>query len=169
MHGYTQAHKYTHHAHTDEHTRIWIDEKTGNTPTCRVMAVRAYTGMRNLIAEERTRACVLSSQINAAVARRKEEEQKAAAFSAIERKALEEARARGPTAGHFKQVIETCEPLDTIFADIDLLARSPTSRRLALPCETRAFVRIGYRRRRKNGRPVGKGRLEEVEPKGPAK
>ena len=80
--------------------------------------------MRNLIAEERTRACVLSSQINAAVARRKEEEQKAAATrsTAIERKALEEARARGPTAGHFKQVIETCEPLDTIFADIDLLA-----------------------------------------------
>jgi hypothetical protein len=49
-------------------------------------------------------ACVLSSQINAADARRKEQEQKAAAkrSAAIERKALEEARARGPPAGHFK-------------------------------------------------------------------
>jgi hypothetical protein len=26
-----------------------------------------------------------------------------------------------PPAGHFKQVIETCEPLDTIFDEIDLL------------------------------------------------
>jgi hypothetical protein len=134
------------------------------------MAVRAFTGMRTLIADRRTRACVLSSQINAADARRKEEEQKAAATrsTAIGRKALEEARARGPTAGHFKQVIKTCEPLDTIFDDIELLARSSTSRRLTLPCETRTFVRIGYRRRRKNGRPVGKGRLEEIEPRGRA-
>jgi hypothetical protein len=55
-------------------------------------------------------ACVLSSQIHAADARRKEQEQKAAATSsaAIERKALEEARARAPPAGHFSQVIETC-------------------------------------------------------------
>jgi len=47
-------------------------------------------------------ACVLSSQINAADARRKEQEQKADATrsAAIERKALEEARARGPP-GHF--------------------------------------------------------------------
>ena len=43
-------------------------------------------------------ACVFSSQINAADARRKEQEQKAASTrsAAIERKALEEARARGP-------------------------------------------------------------------------
>ena len=55
-------------------------------------------------------ACVLSSQINAADTRRKEQEQAAAATrsAAIERKALEEARARGPPAGHFKQVMETC-------------------------------------------------------------
>ena len=55
-------------------------------------------------------ACVLSSQINAADARRKEQEQAAAATrSTAERKALEEARTRGPPAGHFKQVMETCD------------------------------------------------------------
>jgi hypothetical protein len=65
-------------------------------------------------------ACVLSSQINTADARRKEQEQKAAATrsAAIERKALEEARARALPAGHFEQVMETCEPLDTIFDEI---------------------------------------------------
>jgi hypothetical protein len=68
-------------------------------------------------------ACVLSSQINAADARRKDQEQKAAATrsAVIERKSLEEVRARGPPAGHFKQVIETCESSDTIFDEIDLL------------------------------------------------
>jgi hypothetical protein len=52
---------------------------------------------------------------------------------AIERNALEEARARGPPAGHFKQVIETCsEPLDTIFDEIDLLEDYPPHRGLAM-------------------------------------
>ncbi len=80
-------------------------------------------------------ACVLSSQINAADARRKEQELKAAATrsAAIELKPLEEARARGPPAGHFKQVMETCEPLDTIFADeIDLLEDDPSHRGVAM-------------------------------------
>jgi hypothetical protein len=169
---------------------IWIDEKTGKTAPCRVMAVKAYSrtqakfwyvdftiishadrcdlqlpvrrgtvksvnhamNLQDLfrqlfnhpstledlgITEERSKqimsatidawrdslqnpfalACVLSSQINAADAQRKEQEQAAAATrsAAIERKALEEARARGPPAGHFKQVMETCEPLDTIW------------------------------------------------------
>jgi|LauGreDrversion2_3_1035106.scaffolds.fasta_scaffold82962_1 hypothetical protein len=60
----------------------------------------------------------------------KEEEQKAAVTrsAAIEQKALEEVKARGPIAGRFKQLIETCEPLDTIFAEIVLLARSSKSR-----------------------------------------
>jgi hypothetical protein len=79
-------------------------------------------------------ACVLSSQINAADARRKEQEQAAAATrsAAIERKALEEAKARGPPAGHFKQVMETCEPLDTIFDEIDLLEDDPPHRGVAM-------------------------------------
>ena len=47
---------------------------------------------------------------------------------AIEQKALEEVKVRGPIAGRFKQLIETCEPLDTIFAEIVLLARSSKSR-----------------------------------------
>jgi hypothetical protein len=78
-------------------------------------------------------ACVLSSQINAADARRKEQDQKAAATrsAVIERKAPEEARARGP-AGHFKQVIETCKPLDTIFDEIDLLEDDPPHRGIAM-------------------------------------
>lgn len=64
-----------------------------------------------------------SAQINAADARRKEQEQQAAATRSaeVERKALEDAKARGPPAGHFKQIIETFEPLDTIFDEIDLL------------------------------------------------
>jgi hypothetical protein len=45
--------------------------------------------------------------------------------AAIERKALEEAKAKGPPAGHFKQVMETCEPLDTLFDEIDLLEDDP--------------------------------------------
>jgi hypothetical protein len=71
---------------------------------------------------------------NSADARQKEQEQKAAAkrSAAIERKALEEARARGPPAGHFKQIIETCEPLDTIFDDIDLLEDDPPHRGVAM-------------------------------------
>jgi hypothetical protein len=79
-------------------------------------------------------ACVLSSQTNAADARRKEQEQAAAATrsAAIERKALEEARTRGPSAGHFKQVMETCEPLDTIFDEIDLLEDDPPYRGVAM-------------------------------------
>jgi hypothetical protein len=156
---------------------IWIDEETGKTAPCRVMAVKAYSRTKakfwyvdftiishadrcdlqlpvrrgavksvnhamNLqdlfrqmfnhpstledlgITGQRSKqimsatidsgrdslqnpfalACVLSSQINAADARRKEQEQKAAATrsTAIERKALEEARARAPPAGHFK-------------------------------------------------------------------
>jgi hypothetical protein len=186
---------------------IWIDEKTGKTAPCRVMAVKAYSrtqakfwyvdftiishadrcdlqlpvrrgtvksvnhamNLQDLfrqlfnhpstledlgITEERSKqimsatidawrdslqnpfalACVLSSQINAADARRKEQEQAAAATrsAAIERKALEEARARGPPAGHFKQVMETCEPLDTIFDEIDLLEDDPPHRGVAM-------------------------------------
>jgi hypothetical protein len=52
--------------------------------------------------------------------------------AAIERKALEEVRARGPPAGHFKQVMETCEPLDTIFDEIDLLEHDPPHRGVAM-------------------------------------
>jgi hypothetical protein len=186
---------------------IWIDEKTGKTAPCRVMAVKAYSSTQakfwyvdftiishadccdlqlpvrrgtvksvnhamNLqdlfrqifnhpstledlgITEDRSKqimsatidawrdslqnpfalACVLSSQINAADAQRKEQEQAAAATrsAAIERKALEEARARGPPAGHFKQVMETCEPLDTIFDEIDLLEDDPPHRGVAM-------------------------------------
>ena len=67
-------------------------------------------------------ACILLPQIHADDVRRKVQEHKAAATrsAAIERKALEEVRARDPPAGHFKQIIETCEPLDTIFDEIDL-------------------------------------------------
>jgi hypothetical protein len=62
------------------------------------MAIKAYTGMRTLIADKRTRACVLSSQINAADARRKEVEQKAAATrsAAIERKPLKKPERGAP-------------------------------------------------------------------------
>jgi hypothetical protein len=78
-------------------------------------------------------ACVLSSQINAADARLKEQEQKAATRSAaIERKDLKEARARAPPAGHFEQVMETCGPLDTIFDEIDLLEDDPPHRGVAM-------------------------------------
>ncbi len=186
---------------------IWIDEKTGKTAACRVMAVRAYSrtqakfwyvdfaiishadrcdlqlpvrrgtvksvnhamNLQDLfrqlfnhpstledlgITEERSKqimsatidawreslqnpfalACVLSAQINAADARRKEQEQQAAATRAaeVERKALEDAKARGPPAGHFKQVIETFEPLDTIFDEIDLLEEDPPHRGVAM-------------------------------------
>jgi hypothetical protein len=168
---------------------IWIDEKTGKTAPCLVMAVKAYSSTqakfwyvdftiishanrcdlqlpvqrgtvksvnhamnlqelfrhlfnhlstledlgiteecskqimsatidawRDSLQNPFTLACVLSLQINAADARRKEQEQAAAVTrsAVIERKALEEARARGPPTGHFKQVMETCEPLDTI-------------------------------------------------------
>jgi hypothetical protein len=81
-----------------------------------------------------TLACVLSSQINAADARRKEQEQKAAATcsAAIDLKALEEARARAPPPGQFKQVMETCEPTDTIFDEIDLLEDDPLHRGVAM-------------------------------------
>jgi hypothetical protein len=44
----------------------------------------------------------------------------------------EEARARGTPAGHFKQGIETCEPLDTIFDEIDLLEDDPPHRGVAM-------------------------------------
>ena len=100
-------------------------------------------------------ACVLSSQINAADARRKDQEQKAAATrsAVIERKSLEEVRARGPPAGQFKQVMETCEPLDTIRQ----ICWKMTLHIEALLCETRAFVRIGYRRGKGITGPVGKG------------
>jgi hypothetical protein len=186
---------------------IWIDEKTGKTAPCRVMAVKAYSrtqarfwyvvftiishadrcdlqlpvrrgavksvnhamNLRDLfrqlsnhpstledlgITEERSKqimsaiidawrdslqipfalACVLSSQINATDARRKEQEDESAATrsAAIERKALEEARARGTPAGHFKQGIETCEPLDTIFDEIVLLEDDPPHRGVAV-------------------------------------
>jgi hypothetical protein len=46
--------------------------------------------------------------------------------------AMEEARARAPPAGHFKQAIETCEPLDTIFDEIDLLENDPPHRGVAM-------------------------------------
>jgi hypothetical protein len=100
-------------------------------------------------------ACVLSSQINAADAQHKEQEQKAATTrsAAIERNALEEARARGPPCWPFK-VMETCEPMDTIFDEIDQFWKM-TLHIEALLCETRAFVRIGYRQRRRNGRDCG--------------
>ena len=186
---------------------IWIDEKTGKTAACRVMAVKAYSrtqakfwyvdftiishadrcdlqlpvrrgtvksvnhamNLQDLfrqlfnhprtledlgITEERSKqimsatidawkeslqnpfalACVLSAQINAADARRKEQEQQAAATRSaeIERKALEDAKARGPPAGHFKQIIETFEPLDTIFDEIDLLEEDPPHRGVAM-------------------------------------
>jgi hypothetical protein len=66
-------------------------------------------------------ACVLSAQINAS-----DEQQAAATRSAeVERKALEDAKAQVPPAGHFKQTIETFEPLDTIFDEIDLLEDDP--------------------------------------------
>ena len=79
-------------------------------------------------------ACVLSAQINAADARRKEQEQQAAATRSaeVEKKALEDAKARGPPAGHFKQIIETFEPLDTIFDEIDLLEEDPPHRGVAM-------------------------------------
>ena len=98
-------------------------------------------------------ACVLSAQINAADARRKEHEQQAAATRSaeVEKKALEDAKARGPPAGHFKQIIETFEPLDTIFNEIDFLEEDP------LPCETRAVLDTGGGKRM--ARPVGQGRL----------
>ena len=47
-------------------------------------------------------------------------------------KALEEARARGPPAGYFKQVMETCEPLDTTFDEIELLEDDPQHRGVAM-------------------------------------
>ncbi len=37
-----------------------------------------------------------------------------------------------PPAGHFKQVMETCEPLDTIFDEIDLLEDDPPHRGVAM-------------------------------------
>jgi hypothetical protein len=48
-------------------------------------------------------ACVLSAQINAADARRKEQEQQAAATRSaeVEKKALEDAKARGPSCWSF--------------------------------------------------------------------
>ena len=49
-------------------------------------------------------ACVLSAQINAADARRKEQEQRAAATRSaeVESKAFEDAKARGPLAGRMQ-------------------------------------------------------------------
>jgi hypothetical protein len=84
------------------------------------------------ITEERSKQ-IMSVTIDAD-ARRKEQEQAAAATrsAAIERKTLEEARARGPPAGHFKQVMETCEQLDTIFDEIDLLEDDPPHRGVAM-------------------------------------
>jgi len=77
-------------------------------------------------------ACVLSPQINAAEARRKEQEQQAAATRSaeVERKTLEDAKARGPPSGHFKQIVETIA-LDTIFDEIDLLEEDPPHRGVA--------------------------------------
>jgi hypothetical protein len=173
---------------------IWIDEKTGKTALCRIMAVKAYSrtqskfwyvdftiishadrcylqltvrrgtvksmnhamNLQDLfrqlfnhprtledlgITEERSKqimsatidvwreslqnpftlACVLSAQINVADARCKEHEQQAAATRSaeVERKALEDDKAQGPPAGDFKQVIETFEPMVTIFDEID--------------------------------------------------
>ena len=79
-------------------------------------------------------ACVLSSQLKAADEQRKEQEQRAEATRSgiLERKAIEEAKARGPPAGHFKQVIDTCEPRDTIFDEIDLLEGDPQHRGAAM-------------------------------------
>ena len=51
--------------------------------------------------------------------------------AATERKILGEANARGPPAGHFKQIIETCEPPDSIFDEIDLLEDDPPHRGVA--------------------------------------
>jgi hypothetical protein len=42
------------------------------------------------------------------------------------------AKVRGPPAGHFKQIIETFEPLDTIFDEIDLLEEDPPDRGVAM-------------------------------------
>ena len=42
------------------------------------------------------------------------------------------AKARGPPAGHFKQIIETFEPLDTIFNEIDLLEEDPPHQDVAM-------------------------------------
>ena len=39
---------------------------------------------------------------------------------------------QAPPAGHFKQAIETCEPLDTIFDEIDLLEDDPPHRGVAM-------------------------------------
>ena len=77
-----------------------------------------------------TLACLLSSQINAANVRRKEQEQKAAATraAAIEQKAIAEAKEGAPTTGHFKQVIET----SIIFDEIDLLEDDPPHRGVAM-------------------------------------
>jgi hypothetical protein len=86
--------------------------------------------LRDSLQNPFTLACVLSSQINAADASRKDQKQKETDThsAAIQRKALEEARARAPPAGHFKQVMETCGPLDTIFDEIDLMEDYPPHR-----------------------------------------
>ena len=44
------------------------------------------------------------------------------------------AKARGPPAGHFKQIIETFEPLDTIkfFDEINFLEEDPPHRGVAM-------------------------------------
>ena len=186
---------------------IWIDEKTGKTAPCRVMATKAYSrtqakfwyvdftilshnnrsdlqlpvrrgtaksvdhamNLQDLfrqlfnhpktledlgITQERNEkimsatieawnaslqntfawVCVMSSQINAAEARRKEHERDAEAIRSglLERKAIADAKAKGPPSGHFKQVIETCEPHDTIFDEIDLLESDPQHRGAAM-------------------------------------
>jgi len=76
-------------------------------------------------------ACELSAQLNAADARRKEQEQQAAATRSaeVERKALEDAKAPGPPAGHFKQIIETFEPLDDDDRPFIVLTETKPSKR----------------------------------------
>jgi hypothetical protein len=105
---------------------------------------------------------LLSAQINAADARRKEQEQQAAATRSaeVERKALEDAKARGPPAGHFKQIIETFEPLDTIFDEIDLLEEDPPHPGVAMRnARFRPYwIQVSGGRKRM-ARPVGQGRL----------
>ena len=79
--------------------------------------------------------------------------------AAIERKALEEARTRGPSAGHFKQVMETCEPLDTIFDEIDLLEDAPPHRSVAMRNARFRPYWIQAESREGMTGTVGKGRL----------
>jgi hypothetical protein len=92
-----------------------------------------------------TLECVLSSQINAADARRKEQEQKTATRSAaIERKALEEARARGPPWDVIPN-IDLVPPVGCFFARfMDNSARAAW--KLDLKNQSGVFLGFAHRR-----------------------